>query len=506
MDAIPQFEHTPLEGIPELARDARRTFLSHKTRPIEYRLVQLRKLYWGLKDNEGILAEALKKDIGKPPYETQLMEVGMCENDILYACKNLDKWTKDQKPEDVPLIHMSFRPRIRKDPLGCVLIIGTYNFPIQLCIMPLIGAIAAGCTAVLKPSESAPHTAACMEHIIKTYLDQDAYKIVQGAVAEASSLLDQKWDKIFYTGGDKVGRIVAKRAAETLTPYVLELGGINPAIVTRHADPHLAARRLLWAKLVNAGQVCVSQNYVLVDREILPLFVAELERALKEFHPDGVRKSKDYGRIIDARQFQRLKHMLDETRGRILLGGTMDEEDLFFEPTVVQVEDVKDSLIVEESFGPLIPLLPIDGLDEAIRLANEIHDTPLGVYAFGSKAETTRILNETRSGGISINDAFAHVSVPTLPFGGVGASGQGAYHGRESFEAFTHRRAVASTPSWVEKLIAVRYPPYAGKLKQVELLSGKPNFDRDGRVRLGVLGWVKHVLLSRNLLFTVLGE
>jgi beta-apo-4'-carotenal oxygenase len=227
-----------------------------------------------------------------------------------------------------------------------------------------------------------------MEMIFKKYLDPTCYTVVQGAVPETTALLNQKWDKIFYTGNHVVGTIVAKKAAETLTPVTLELGGKNPAIVTKNADPRLAARRLTWAKIINAGQVCVSQNWILVDKEILPQFVDELKKVFKEFYPDGAKNSPDYARIVNNRQWIRLKKMLDETKGRILLGGTMDEADRFLEPTVVQVDDVNDSLLTEETFGPLITIYAVNDLDEAIKLANEIHDTPLGVYPFGNKKET----------------------------------------------------------------------------------------------------------------------
>lgn len=262
-----------------------------------------------------------------------------------------------------------------------------YNFPIQLSLGPLIGAISAGCTAVLKPSESSPHAAAVMQKIIAESLDPSCYTCIQGAIPETTALLDQKWDMIFYTGSVNVGTIIAKKAAETLTPVTLELGGRNPAIITKHADPKLAARRLLWAKTLNAGQVCVSQNFTLIDKEMVQPFLREMKNALQEFYPQGARKSPDYGRIVNLRQFQRLKKMLDESSGKIVLGGTMDESDLFIEPTVVEVKSMDDSLIKEESFGPLLPILPVADLDEAIRIANEVHDTPLGLYPFGNKAE-----------------------------------------------------------------------------------------------------------------------
>lgn len=261
----------------------------------------------------------------------------------------------------------------------------------------MIGAIAAGCTVVLKPSENAPNAAAIMQKIISESLDPDAFVVIQGAIPETSLLLDQKWDKIFYTGGETVGKIIAKKAAETLTPVILELGGRNPAIVTRNADARLAARRLLWAKIHNAGQVCVSQNYILIDKEILPSFLTEIKKALSEFYPDGTRNSPYYSRIATQRSFQRIKKMLDTSRGKILMGGTMDEADLFLEPTVVQVEELSDPLIVDESFGPLIPILAVDDLDQAIRIANEVHDTPLGIYPFGTKKETTKGEHISRS-------------------------------------------------------------------------------------------------------------
>jgi beta-apo-4'-carotenal oxygenase len=279
-----------------------------------------------------------------------------------------------------------------------------YNFPIQLSLGPVIGAIAAGCTVVLKPSENSPNAAAVMQMILSKYVDPTCYTVVQGGVPESTALLDCKWDKIFYTGSAAVGTIIAKKAAETLTPVTLELGGRNPAIVTKHADPRLAARRLTWAKVLNAGQVCVSQNYILIDREILPVFLVEMKAVFKEFYPNGAKASADYARIVNNRQWARLKKMLDASKGKILIGGTMDEADRFLEPTVVQVDSIDDSLIADESFGPLIPIYPVDNLDEAIRIANSVHDTPLGVYAFGNKKETDKVLSETRSGGASVNE------------------------------------------------------------------------------------------------------
>lgn len=355
----------------------------------------------------------------------------------------------------------------------------------------MIGAMAAGNTVVLKPSENAPATAAIMGRIVRDYLDRSCYKVVQGAIPETNALLGQKWDKIFYTGSGAVGKIIAKKAAETLTPVTLELGGQNPAIITKNADSKLAARRLLWGKFLNAGQVCTSQNYILIDKEILPAFITELRTAMAEFYPDGAKASPDYGRIVTEKQYHRLKGMIDNSKGKIILGGTMDETDRFIEPTVVMVDDVEDSLIVEESFGPLIPILPVNNLDEAIRIAREVHSTPLGLYPFGTKKETDRILSELRSGGASVNDAYFHASIPTLAFGGVGDSGQGAYRGKASFDCFTHRRSITTTPGWIESLISVRYPPYKGKLAKFQKMSAlSPNFDRDGKVKFSLVNYI----------------
>ncbi|KAH0566514.1 hypothetical protein GP486_000095 [Trichoglossum hirsutum] len=488
---IPAFSHTPIDAIPGIAAKARATFRSQKTKPLEYRLTQLRKLWWGLKDYEAALVEACKLDLGKPSFETSTGEVMWCQNDIIFVCKNLKKWIADEKAPDIDVKHAMVNPRIRKEPLGTVLVIGAFNFPVQLSLGPFIGAIAAGNTAILKPSELSSNTAAVMQRIIEEYLDPSAYFCVQGAVPETTELLNQKWDKIFYTGSPGVGILIAKKAAETLTPVTLELGGKNPAIISRFADTRLAARRLAWGKVINSGQVCLSHNYILIDKEALPSFVNELSIALKEFFPNGAKSSPDYARIVNERHFHRIKKMLDETHGKILIGGTMDEKEKFIEPTVIQVDSLDDSLIKEESFGPLFPLLPVDDLDQAIRIANEVDSTPLAMYPFSQKKEDIdRLLNEITSGGASINDSFFHGSIPTLPFGGVGSSGQGSYRGKASFDTFTHHRSVTHTPSWLEKLVAIRYPPYGEKLSRYRKLAAKkPNFDREGKINNHMLAW-----------------
>jgi beta-apo-4'-carotenal oxygenase len=384
------FEATPMESIPSTVNLCRTTFQAQKTKPIAYRLTQLRKLYWGISDYAEALVESCKQDLGKPMFETYLSEVDWCKNDIIFMCDNLAKWMKDEPAPDIPLTNSLLNPRIKKEPLGTVLVIGAYNFPVNLSLGPIIGAMAAGCTAVLKPSEVSPATAMVLKEIFDKYLDPSAYAVINGGIPETTALLEQKWDKIFYTGNTTVGKIIAKKAAETLTPVCLELGGRNPAIVTKNADPRLAARRLVWGKLHNAGQVCVSQNYIMVERDILPAFIEQLKIVLKEFYPNGQKASPDYARIVNNRHFLRIKKMVDESKGKILIGGEMDESENFIEMTFVLVNDIHDSMIVDESFGPLIPILAVDSVEEAIKNANLVDPTPLGLYPFGNKAETTK--------------------------------------------------------------------------------------------------------------------
>ncbi|EAU36505.1 conserved hypothetical protein [Aspergillus terreus NIH2624] len=478
---IPPIQFTPIEEIQGRVSQLRKTFFEHKTRDIEFRLVQLRKLYWAVKDREAEIARALALDLNRPEFETVMAESGWIENDIVFVTRNLHKWAKDEKAEDIDLTWKFMSPKIRKDPLGCVL----------LTLGPVIGAIAAGNTVVIKPSENAPNSAVVIQQIVEASLDPSCYTVIQGGIPETQALLAERWDKIFFTGGANVGRIVAKAAAPHLTPVVLELGGLNPAIVTKNANPRLVARRLLWSKLMNAGQICTSQNYILVDRAIVPAVVEEFKKAYKEFYPNGAKASPDYSRIINEGAFQRLKGMIDNSKGKILMGGTMDEKERFIEPTLVQVDSTDDSMLVQESFGPLIPILPVDNLDEAVKIANGIMSTPLGIYPFGTKAETEKILSMTRSGGAAVNDSALHI--PTLPFGGVGESGNGAYRGRASFDVFVHRRPITTSPSWLESALSIRYPPYDGKINPFKAATTlAPDFDRNGKKV--TLGWLRYIL------------
>ncbi|ROT35643.1 aldehyde dehydrogenase 3H1 [Sodiomyces alkalinus F11] len=493
---IPDFENTSMEDISRVTDTLRATFRSSKTKDLQWRLVQLRKLYWAIKDYTPALCNALRADLRKSKHEALLSEIDWVANDCIFLSKNLERFAKDEPGEDVPLTFVFMRPHVRKEPLGMVLIIGAFNFPVQLVLTPLIGAIAAGCTAVVKPSENAPHTAMVIKKLVETALDPSAFSVVNGAIPETQALMDIKWDKVMYTGSTHVAKIISQKAAETLTPVCLELGGINPAFVTRHADVKLAARRLAWSKTLNAGQVCLSQNYVLADRTIVPQLITAFKESYKRFFPSGAKNSPDLSRIVNQRQFQRIKKLLDSTRGKIVMGGATDEASLFIEPTIVQVDSIDDPVICEETFGPVFAILPYDTLDEAINSANQLCDTPLALFVFGNEEESKKVLGSVTSGGATINDGYTHASIPTLPLGGIGSSGTGSYRGRASFEVFTHRRSVAVVPAWVDKLLRVRYMPYSPKeLARLRSMSAlRCDFDRAGRPIRGLRYWLVLVL------------
>ncbi|KAK3350162.1 Aldehyde/histidinol dehydrogenase [Lasiosphaeria hispida] len=495
---IPEFENTSLDIIPALASNARGTFRTHKTKALKWRLVQLRKLYWAMEDYKEQLLAALVKDLHKSNFESLIAEVDWVKNDCLFMIANLEDFAKDEKlgAPAVPASFSLMKFRTRKEPLGTVLIIGPYNYPVQLLLAPLVGAIGAGCTAVLKPSEMTPACAMVVRELIEKRLDPNAFAVVNGGIPETNALMAEKWDKIFFTGSAQVGTIIAKKAAETLTPVCLELGGKNPAFVTKNANLALAARRLLWGKTQNAGQVCMSQNYVLIDKDIVPTFIEFLKESYKDMFPNGAKASPDLARIVNPRHFHRIKKMLDETKGKIVMGGQLDESELFIEPTAVLVNSVDDAMMQEESFGPIFAIYPVHSLDQALNIAASIHRTPLSLFSFGSKAENNRVLNEMTSGGATLNDTFFHGSVNSVPFGGVGDSGWGAYRGKASFDVFTHLRTVAETPSWADGLIRVRYMPYDwSRLRQLQRLTAKkPNFDRNGAIVKGFGYWTSLLL------------
>ncbi|KAG5920844.1 hypothetical protein E4U42_006055 [Claviceps africana] len=488
---LPPFEPTSLDDITAKVERLRRTYRTNKTKNIKFRQQQIRRLYWAVVDYAPLIEEALMKDMGKSRFEAHLTEMDWIKNEAVNVANKLEAWSKDESIVDLPVTYWPMRPRIRNEPLGQILLIGAYNFPFQLNLTPVIGAIAAGNCVVLKPSELAPHSAAVIARIFDEYLDPDCYACVNGDVEQSRYLLDRhRFDKVMFTGGKKTGALIAAKAAQSLTPVLLELGGLNPAFVTCGGDVRLAARRLLWQKCLNAGQLCLSHNYVLVERGAVDDFVAELNVQYRTFMPDGA-KGSDLSCIVNRSHYDRLMSMLRRTGGRVVMGGSSDDETLWIEPTVVLVDSVDDSMMVEESFGPIWSVMPFDTLDEAIEIANKVDPTPLSLFTFGTDAENNKVLDNVTSGGATVNDAFFHGMINAIPFGGVGGSGQGNYHGYYSFKAFSHQRVIAQVPAWAEKLLRVRYMPYSfSELDRYRALNGyTPNFDRDGNPITGVKSW-----------------
>jgi len=354
------------------------------------------------------------------------------------------------------------------------LIIGAWNYPVQLTLVPLIGAIAAWNCVVLKPSEVSPHTAQLLANILPKYLDKQAYRVVNGGVAETTTLLEQKFDHILYTGNGNVGKIVMRAAAAHLTPVTLELGGKSPAIVDSNVNIVNAARRIAWGRFMNAGQTCIAPDYVLIKSGLERPFIDAVKATLDEFYGKDVQKSHDYCRIVNKTHFNRLKKVIETAGGEKVIGGELNEEDRFIPPTVILNPDENSSVLRDEIFGPILPIVPIKSIDEAIRYVND-RDKPLALYVFSKdKKVIEKVLSNTTSGGAVANDTLMHATVPELPFGGVGPSGVGAYHGKHSFELFSHKKAVMVKDMGMEFLNDVRYPPYTpDKLKVILFLTTK---------------------------------
>ncbi|KAF3922498.1 hypothetical protein AA313_de0209560 [Arthrobotrys entomopaga] len=395
---------TLVAEIPAIVSRLRTTFRSHTTYPVEWRKQQLRKLWWGVHDHEKDIVAALAQDLRKSEHESLQSDGIWLKNAIIDALADIDKWVKEEKLE-VDLLGIASSPVIRKEPLGVVLIIGAYNYPFQLTLAPMIGAIAAGNAVVMKPSEISSASAAVLTSIITTSLDPNAFAVVNGGIPETTKLLEQKWDKICYTGNGAVGRIIATAAAKNLTPTILELGGLNPCIITKNADAKLAARRICWGKALNGGQVCLAPDYVIVPSSKENEFVAAVADNWRKFYPQGMQSSPDIARIVNERHFHRIKKMLDESSGEIKVGGNSDLKEKYIDLTLVKVKDENDSLMRDEIFGPLLPYLVIDDLDEGIEFINRVSDTPLALYPFtNNKKEADYILERTRSGGATVNE------------------------------------------------------------------------------------------------------
>ncbi len=436
----------------------REGFRAGTLRAVSDRRTQLTQLRRFLVEEEPAIIEALRVDLGKSPTEAYVTEIGFAINEIDHMLSNIQKWTSARKVS-IPLHQRPGSGRVVPEPLGTVLIIAPWNYPLQLLLAPLVPAIAAGNTAVLKPSEVAPATADLIDRLLGNYLDGRVVQVVTGDVDETTELLAEPWDHIFYTGNGTVGKIVMRAAAEHLTPVTLELGGKSPAIVTNSADVAVSARRIAWGKCINAGQTCVAPDYVLVAETIAEQFVTALGTAITEFYGDDVAASGDYGRIVSERHFDRLSALLD--RGgfdETAIGGTADRSGKFFPPTVLTGVDPDSAVMSEEIFGPILPVLTYRDLGEAIEFVNA-RPKPLALYVFaGNDREANRVVSHTSSGGVTINHTLLHLAIPDFPFGGVGPSGMGSYHGEAGFNVFSHLKPVLRRGTKPDPKIA--YPPY----------------------------------------------
>jgi aldehyde dehydrogenase (NAD+) len=444
-----------VDEIPALVKELRAAFDSGKTRPIAWRLQQVAGLGRLVREREAEIAEALHADLGKPRIESFIAESNYVRGDAEHVIKHLASWMKPEKVR-TPLVTQPGTSRIHREPLGVALIVGPWNYPFQLVIEPLLGALAAGNCALIKPSEVAPATSALLARWLPQYVDPECVKVVLGGVPETTALLRERFDHIFYTGNGAVGRIVMEAAAKHLTPVTLELGGKSPCFIDKSADLDVTARRIAWGKFYNAGQTCVAPDYLLAHEEIHDALLDRLQVTLAEFYGADPQKSPDYGRVVNSRHLQRLMKLLGS--GRIVAGGQADEADRYLAPTVLA--DVKaDSAVMEdEIFGPILPVLRVRDVNEAVSFINA-RPKPLALYVFaGDGAVQDQMISRTSSGGATINHAWLHLVVRDLPFGGVGPSGMGAYHGRASFETFSHRKSVLKKPTAVDPDLL--YPPY----------------------------------------------
>ncbi|MBQ1084418.1 MULTISPECIES: aldehyde dehydrogenase family protein [unclassified Nocardiopsis] len=446
---------TLITEIPQIVSRLRATFDSGRTKPLSWRRAQLRALRRLLTEERATLEKALRSDLGKPSVEAHTTEIGFVVNEIDHTLRHLASWLRPQRVS-VPMALAPARARRVREPLGAVLIISPWNYPVNLALSPLVGAIAAGNAAVVKPSELSPATSAALADLIPRYLDSQAVAVVEGGVAESTALLEQRFDHIFYTGNSAVARIVMAAAVRHLTPLTLELGGKSPAVVEPGVDLATTARRLAWGKFTNAGQTCVAPDYVLAIGDTADTLQRELAAAITQMFGSDPAQSADYGRIVNERHFDRLSALLES--GKVVAGGRTNRGDLYIAPTVLADVDPDSPVMAEEIFGPILPVVRVPDLDAAIRFVNE-RDKPLALYGF-TESETTkrRLTTETSSGGLGFGLPIAHLAVPELPFGGVGESGMGAYHSAASIDTFSHTKAVLDK-SLLMDTMRVAYAP-----------------------------------------------
>lgn len=432
----------------------RNYFRSHATLSLDFRREMLQRLKTNILRFEKELCDALYLDLHKSYEEAYMTEISIVLGEIDNFLENLRRWAAPSK-KSTPLKMFPSRSMILTEPLGVALIMSPWNYPVQLVLNPLVGAIAAGCTAVVKPSPYVEHVAEVLERLIYETFDKEYITVVQGHRDVNTELLKQRYDIIFFTGSPDLGRVVMRAAAENATPVILELGGKCPVIVDRSADVRLAAKRVAWGKTLNAGQTCIAPDYVLIHEDVKAEFVEEFRHALVELHGEDAQLSKHYVRMVSDKAFKRVSGYLAD--GRVLVGGRVDASDRYIEPTLLDNVSLDSAVMTTEIFGPVLPVLTIKSIDEAIAFVND-REKPLALYVFADESVGRKLLHHTSSGGACVNDVIMHIANEHLPFGGVGNSGMGRYHGRDSLYSFSHRRSVVVTPTWID--LPFRYMPY----------------------------------------------
>ncbi|XP_050674503.1 aldehyde dehydrogenase, dimeric NADP-preferring isoform X2 [Leptidea sinapis] len=464
-------------NINEAVQKARDAFNRGVTKPIEWRRQQLKNLLRMYKENYNAMVDVLQKDLRRSKTEAILLEVDYLINDLANTLHNLDEWAKPTRPSK-GIVNILDDVVIFNDPYGVVLIIGAWNYPLQLLLLPVSGAIAAGNAVIMKPSELAPATAKFIAETVPKYLDNDAIAVVEGGPEETTELLKNRFDYIFYTGGTNVGKIVYAAATKYLTPVTLELGGKSPVYIDNTVDIEVTTKRILWGKFVNVGQTCIAPDYILCTKEVQNKFIEHAKKILKEWYGDDPQKSPDLCRIITSRHFSRLQSLLDASKDKVVIGGKTDAQDKYISPTIVANVSPDDKIMEDEIFGPILPIVPIENAYEAIKFINA-REHPLVLYLFSKESNIHKIfIEQTRSGSVCVNDTIMFYAVDTLPFGGVGHSGMGAYHGKTTFDTFVHKKSclVKNFAAIGEKLASGRYPPYSdAKLNFISTLMKKRN-------------------------------
>lgn len=440
-------------------------FNTQKTKNLKFRKQQLKLLSKNIKNHENELLDALYKDLGKSKVEAYATEISMLLKSIKLMRKELKNWSKT-KQTDTPLYLFPTKSYIKKEPYGTVLIIGPFNYPVQLVFEPLIGAIAAGNTAIVKPSELTPHVAIVIKDIIEDTFDEAYVSVVEGGIEETQALLSLPFDYMFFTGSEKVGKIVYEAAARKLIPVTLELGGKSPVIVDDTANIKVASERISFGKFTNAGQTCVAPDYILVQRKVKNDLIKALKKTIIEFYGENIEKSPDFGRIVNQKHFNRLNDLIQIHKDNVVFGGNSSKEDLYIEPTLLDNITNDNKIMKEEIFGPILPIITYDNFDEVLEIIQS-KSKPLSLYLFSEDENMThRVVEELSFGGGAINDTLMHLANPNLPFGGVGSSGIGQYHGKYSFDTFSHMKSYTFKSTRLES--SLFFPPYKGKFKYIK--------------------------------------